>query len=124
MELKNGVLEFLTEIDELPAVRGFLADGDWQNDLAFSVDITAHLNALNVQLQGSNKLFTNVSNYVASFQMRLQLFSHHLSQGYLDNFDLLKGRSMEHSVDTGDYQNNIETLLGVFQTRFNQFKAE
>ena len=31
---------------------------------------------------------------------------------------------MEHSVDTGDYQNKIETLLGAFQTRLNQFKAD
>ena len=70
-ELKNRVLEFLTEIDELPAERGFLAHGDWQNDLAFSVDITAHLTALNMQFQGSNKLFADMCIYVASFQMRL-----------------------------------------------------
>ena len=63
-------------------------------------------------------------NYVVSFQMRLQLFANHLSQENVDNFNLLKGRSMDHSVDTGDYQNKIETLLGVFQTRFNKFKAE
>ena len=68
-ELKNRVLEFLTEIDEFPAEHGFLADGDWQNDLAFLVDITAHLNALNVQLQGSHEFFTNMCNYVASFQV-------------------------------------------------------
>ena len=74
-ELKNRVLAFLTEIDELPAEHEFLADGDWQNDLAFLVDITAHLNALNMQLQGSNKLFTNMCNYVASFQMHLQLLA-------------------------------------------------
>ena len=103
-ELKIRVLEFLTEIDDLPAERGFLADSYWQNDLAFLVYITAHLNALNVQLQGSNKLFTNIiCNYVASFQMHLQLFANQLSQGNLDNFDHLKGRSMEHSVYTGDY---------------------
>ena len=56
--------------------------------------------------------------------MRLQLFANQLSQGNVDNFDHLKGRSMEHSVYTGDHQNKIEALLGVFQTRFNQFKAE
>ena len=78
-ELKNRVLEFLTEIDELPAERGFLANGDLQSDLAFLVNITTHLNALNVQLQGSNKFFTNMPNYVASFQLHLQflLISYH-----------------------------------------------
>ena len=47
-ELKNRVIEFQTEIDELPAEHGFLAHGDGQNELSFAVDITAHLNALNV----------------------------------------------------------------------------
>ena len=123
-DLKNRVLEFLTEIDELPAERKCLEDADWQNDLAFLVDITSHLNVLNVQLQGSNKLFTNMCNSVASFEMRLQLFATQLSQGNLDNFDHLKGRSIENSVDTLLYQNKIEALLRIFQTRFNQFKAE
>ena len=31
---------------------------------------------------------------------------------------------MEHSVDTGGCENKIKALLGVFQTTFNQFKAD
>ena len=67
-------MEFLTEINELPTERECLTNNEWLNDLAFLVDITGHLNNLNVQLQESNKLFTNLCNYCASFKMKLQLF--------------------------------------------------
>ena len=50
-------------------------------------------------------------NYVTFFQMVLKLLANQLSQGNLDNFDHLKSRSMQHSVDTGDYQNKIEAYL-------------
>ena len=111
-ELNNRVLEFLTEIDELPAERGFLVDGDWQNDLACLVDITAQLNALNVQLQRINKLFTNMYNYMTSFQMRLQLFVNQISQGNLDNFDHLKAG-----------QRNTRLTLGIMITRSRHYVA-
>ena len=63
--LKTSILEFLTEINELPTEREYLTNNEWLNDLAFLVDITSHLNNLNLKLQGSNKLFTNLCNDVA-----------------------------------------------------------
>ncbi|QQP37618.1 Uncharacterized protein FKW44_017941 [Caligus rogercresseyi] len=35
-----------------------LDDPEWARDLAFLVDITEHLNVLNVTMQGRNKLVT------------------------------------------------------------------
>jgi len=37
-----------------------LTNNDWIKDLAFLVDITTHLNILNLQLQGKNKVITYV----------------------------------------------------------------
>ena len=45
------------QINELPTEREYLTNNEWLNDLGFLVDITGNLNNLNVQLQGSNKLF-------------------------------------------------------------------
>jgi len=38
------------------------------------VDITSHLNTLNVSLQGKEKLFTNLCDDISAFKMKLQLF--------------------------------------------------
>jgi len=37
-----------------------LTNYDWIKDLAFLVDIATHLNILNLQLQGKNKVITNM----------------------------------------------------------------
>ena len=72
--LKDSVYQFLAEIDELSVEREFLVNSEWLNDLAFLVDITGHLNALNLKLQGSSKLFTNMCNDVESFKRKLTMF--------------------------------------------------
>lgn len=122
--LKNHIMEFLAEIKELPAECECLASNEWVNDLAFLVDITDHLNNLNLKLQGSNKLFTNLCNDVASFKMKLQLFVNQLAHNKFDNFQHLKERAAENEVDADNYKSKVETLLGAFDSRFSQFLAE
>ena len=79
--LMASILEFLTEINELSrSVCKCLTNNEWLNDLAFLVDITGHLNNLNLKFQGSNKLFTNLCNDIASFKMKLELFVSQLSE--------------------------------------------
>ena len=50
-----------------------LKDESWQQDLAFAVDITAHLNDLNLKLQGKNKLITALYDDVKCFFLKLKL---------------------------------------------------
>ncbi|XP_025412099.1 general transcription factor II-I repeat domain-containing protein 2A-like [Sipha flava] len=65
--------QFSTLLDEMDAQYGCLlyyseivpelTKNDWIKDLAFLVDITAHLNMLNLQLQGKNKVITNIEPF-------------------------------------------------------------
>jgi len=64
-------LEFLAEINKFTTERESLAYNEWLSDLAFFVDLTGYLNSLNLKLQESSKLFTNLCNNVASFKMKL-----------------------------------------------------
>ena len=113
------------EINELPDERKLLADDDWLNDLAFLVDITAHLNVLNLKLQGANKLFSHMCNDVAAFKLKLQLFVGQLAQKRLDNFPRLKERATSHSeLNTDRYTAKVEVLLESFQAKFSQFDVE
>lgn len=57
-----------------------LSDPVWLTDLAFLVDITKHLNALNVNLQGQDAVLSQLYAHIKAFGTKLQLFQRHLSQ--------------------------------------------
>ena len=45
----------------------------WLSDLAFLVDISKHMNVLNIKLQGRDKLITKLFEHVCAFMMKLHL---------------------------------------------------
>ena len=125
-KLKRCVLQFLREnfINELPVECEQLADDEWLNDFAFLVDITQHLNDLNVKLQGSDNLFTDLYGHVAAFKVKLRLFIGQLTQKRLDNFTYLKSRKDESNIDCDKYASQIEILLEAFVSRFSDFSSD
>lgn len=110
--LKDSVVQFLKEINELPEELERLEDNDWLSDLAFLVDITAHLNAINLKLQGSNKLFTHLYNDVLVFKMKLRLLIGQLAQQKLDKFPTLKElkQNTECEIRYDKYTEKVEIL--------------
>ncbi|GLD61348.1 uncharacterized protein AKAME5_002906400 [Lates japonicus] len=48
-----------------------LRDEKWKCELAFLSDITAHLNALNLQLQGRDRVTADMYDAVKAFQLKL-----------------------------------------------------
>ena len=88
----------------MPTERECLTNNEWLNNVAFLVDTTGLLNNLNLKLQGSNKMFTNLCNYVASFEMKLQLFVNQLSEKKFDNFQHLKERVVANDFDKDKYK--------------------
>lgn len=123
-ELKESIYLFLSEIDDLPTERQCIVCDEWLNDLAFLVDITSQLNALNVNLQGNEKLFTNLCDNIAAFKMKLQLFIRQLETGTLSNFPTLLSRSAECVLNLDHYKEKVQSLLDAFQARFSEFDAE
>jgi hypothetical protein len=63
-----------------------LEDEKWLSDLAFMCDVTEHLNALNVKLQGRKQLITEMRDSVKAFQMKLRLWEGQMRQGNLAHF--------------------------------------
>ena len=63
-----------------------LEDENWLCDLGFMVDITKHLNDLNVQLQGPDKLLHSMFSKIKSFMSMLSLWENHLKDKRLHAF--------------------------------------
>ena len=55
--LKQAAHDFLEEKNELPHERALVCDNNWLFNLAFLVDVSNHLNDLNMKLKYKNKLF-------------------------------------------------------------------
>ena len=51
-----------------------IEDEKWLTDLAFLVDLTAHLNELNMHIQGENHLFCAMFQTISAFEMKLTLW--------------------------------------------------
>ena len=63
-----------------------LDEPGWLADLAFLVDITSELNALNVKLQGRDQLVNKMYDHVRSFGRKLLLFEKHLQTNNFVHF--------------------------------------
>lgn len=51
-----------------------LQDEKWKCELAFLADVTAHLDALDLQFQGRDRMITDTYDAVKAFQVKLHLW--------------------------------------------------
>ncbi|XP_076069196.1 general transcription factor II-I repeat domain-containing protein 2-like [Oratosquilla oratoria] len=58
----------------------------WLSRLALLTDITAHLNALNMMLQGKDILVTDMYAYITTFEVKLRLWEAHMAFGQFVHF--------------------------------------
>lgn len=103
-----------------------LNDSAWVQDLAFMVDMTEHLNYLNIKLQGRNKLVTDLHDSIHAFELKLNLFEGQLAENNTAHFPTLKslqGASEFHAdIGTEKYCSHIFKLVSEFRERFADFK--
>ena len=59
---------------------------EWMQDLAFMVDVTEHLNTLNKQLQGRNKIVTQFYDSIFAFKLKLSMLETQLANGDAAHF--------------------------------------
>ena len=64
---------------------------EWVSKLAFLVDLTSHLNILNLQLQGKKQLIHKMWKYVLAFETKLRLWECQLDKENYVHFSTLKG---------------------------------
>ena len=84
-----------------------LNDIFWMKDLAFMVDITDHLNHLNIQMQGKNKLVTEFYDLIRAFEIKLQLFQRQIAAHNFAHFPNLKSMQNANNLDDGDQRREI-----------------
>ncbi|XP_045399127.1 general transcription factor II-I repeat domain-containing protein 2B isoform X2 [Lemur catta] len=117
--------ESLEEIDCFMSSRGKplpqLSSKDWVRDLAFLVDMTMHLNTLNISLQGHSQIVTQMYDLIRAFLAKLCLWETHLARNNLAHFPTLKSVSRNES-DGLNYIPKIVELKTEFQKRLSDFK--
>ncbi|KAL3968683.1 KRAB domain-containing zinc finger protein [Sarotherodon galilaeus] len=124
--LREEIKQFL---DEKGQPMEELSDPVWLANLAFLVDITKHLNALNVNLQGKDAVVSQLYAHIKAFGTKLQLFQRHLSltEPCTAHFPALKevidSFPVDINVQMKRYATAIASLSGEFNKRFQDFAA-
>ncbi|XP_048645848.1 general transcription factor II-I repeat domain-containing protein 2-like isoform X6 [Marmota marmota marmota] len=117
--------ESLEEIDSFMSSRGKpvpqLSSKDWIRDLAFLVDVTMHLNTLNISLQGHSQVVTQMYDLLRAFLAKLCLWETHLARNNLAHFPTLKSVA-RHQGDGLNYVPRIAELKTEFQKRLSDFE--
>ena len=113
--------------DLLPEIKTFaegkkdipqLGDEVWVADLAFFVDITAHLSSLNPTLQGNSKLCHDLYSTSTAFVNKLCLWKTQLAGGITTHFPTLSDHRTNGSFEA--YYRLISNLIDEFNRRINE----
>ena len=107
-------LNLLTEIDSFMRSKGKEHDefSDQQriNDIAFLCDITEHMSALNLQLQGKDQHMGILWQRVSAFRSKLQLLKTQLSEGSCPHLKTLEGRVKFYPVSCRSFNGDSHNL--------------
>ena len=95
-----------------------LNDENWLIDLAFLVDLTAHLNELNMHLQGENQLISTLFQTITVFQMKLKLWQVQIKANSFMHFNTLTKHS---SVNSKKYSALLFALIQELENRCQDF---
>ncbi|XP_041419118.1 general transcription factor II-I repeat domain-containing protein 2-like [Xenopus laevis] len=96
-----------------------LDDENWLTDLAFLVDLTSHLNDLNMRLQGKNQLINTMFQGITAFQTKLKLWEDQIKANNFMHFNTL---AKHVPVNTEKYAALLYDLIQEFEKRFQDFR--
>lgn len=104
-----------------------LRDEKWKCELAILADITAHLNGINLQLQGRDRMISDMYDAVKAFQVKLLLWETQIQQCNLPHFPCCQ--VMLNQVSTTvfpktHFANKLSTRRAEFARRFSDFEAQ
>lgn len=94
-------------------------DHDWMCDFAFLIDITQHLNELNLRLQGKDQLIHAMFDQIKAFESKLSLWESQLLSNNLVHFETLRKENPDASVK---YAEEVKQLKDEFHSRFQDFR--
>ena len=105
-----------------------LTDPQWLADLAFLVDLTGHLNALNRTFKGKDQLVSQLYGHLKAFCLKLRLFEKQLINFNVAHFPTLSEiksafPNANLSGQKCKYVSVVKALLTEFNQRFQDFSA-
>ena len=115
-ELKDAMQTFMESKGN--SVDEFMNE-EWIEDFAFLVDITTHLNELNLCLQRKGQLIHSVFDHVNAFAVKLTLWETQIYNKNFVNFPSLQSLQVQNSQK---YAKVITELRNNFDHRFADFK--
>ncbi len=100
-----------------------LNDPDWLADLAFLVDLTSHLNALNKSLQGKDQLISEMYAHLKSFAFKRQISDHNAVHfpSLSEIISSLSDSNIPGEMDK--YSTVLTSIITEFNQRFQDFSA-
>jgi len=103
-----------------------LENSEWLIDLAFLVDITSELNHLNVLLQGSDKLASEMYSHVKAFSTKTKMWNTQLKKGNLAHFKTCRDFCSNKSIKFNGkiYAEKLHELTVEFERRFTDFELQ
>ncbi|XP_052121419.1 general transcription factor II-I repeat domain-containing protein 2-like [Frankliniella occidentalis] len=120
-DLREVLVDFLKE-KNLIATFPQLQKPEWIKKLAFSVDVTQHLNSMNVSLQGKDNLISDMFQIVIGFEQKLGLFVSEIEKGDLFHFPHLKSLGSLAGDFKREFVATLNTLKEKFKCSFQDFR--
>nr|XP_032638806.1 EPM2A-interacting protein 1-like [Chelonoidis abingdonii] len=122
MELLEPVSAFLEEKSYSQ-----LKDAQWMQDLMFFIDIMQHLQTLDLALHGKDKIISDLTQTVFSFQNKLKLLQRDIVSRDFNHVPYLKSRvntfpEIEEDHKLEEYRGKLQGLLDDFQARFKDMQ--
>ena len=118
-DLQKEIATFLRQ-KNLPFADQFV-DPRWLARLALLTDITTHLNALNVKLQGKDILITDMHAHITAFEVKVRLWEEQLANSQLDHFPRLAA-CVPDDVEPDTCVSVVASLREEFASRFAGIK--
>lgn len=115
-DLRKEIADFMEMKEKtLPQI----CDPTWLCDLAFLVDITGHLNDLNLKLQKQGQLVNQLYSHLIAFQNKIRLWETQMRSSNCFHFSTL---SSHENIEYGRYTEELKLLSEQFTDRFSDFK--
>ncbi|KAK0154982.1 SCAN domain-containing protein 3 [Merluccius polli] len=120
--IRREVAAFMEELRSQKATEFslFLKDEKRMDNVAFLVDITSHLNELNLKLQGKDNTICELMTAVRSFQRKLEVFKEDL-QGDCAHFPAVQDQ-VQGQRDVSSFGDFVDKLIVNFSKRFDSFR--
>lgn len=120
--IREEIGAFLSQLRSNKATQfsRFLEDEEKIDIVAFLVDITSHLNKLNLKLQGKDNTICDLMTAVNSFQRKLEVFREDL-QGDFAHFPSVQQQQVQRQGDLSAFVDFVDRLSQNFSQRFDSF---